>query len=528
MAPRTRQKVVKTRRLSPLRVLLAISFITLGVAISVFGWREWRIDPAVLSNKPWFAPYVDVTASPQFNFEQLGANTHKDAVLSFIVASPDDGCMPTWGGAYTLDQASNDLDLDRRIARLEQQGGSVAVSFGGLKNNELATTCNDEQKLLSAYRNVIDRYDLTTIDLDLEKDALTDPVTNARRAKVIAQLQDERRDAGKPFAVWATIPVTSQGLSKDGTNAISALLKDSVDLAGINIMTMNYAEKDAAGKKMSDMAIDAIQNTKRQIGILYDQSGTYLNDATLWRKIGITPMIGQTDIKSEVFTIADAKRLNQFARDNGAGRMSMWSANRDAECGTNYVDVKVVSNSCSGVKQSKYAYMLALGLEFNGNIAGSASNVTVAQAKPTVEELTDNPETSPYQIWSETAVYLQGTKVVWHKNVYEAKWWNRGESPDNPVLQSWETPWKLIGPVMPGEKPVEQPKLPAGTYPEWSGEDTYETSQRVLFQDIPYQAKWWTRGDSPAAASSDPAASPWIPLTQAEVNQIIKESEKKS
>ena len=523
MSPVKKQRAEKTRRLSPWRVLLAISIIVVGTALATFGWREWRVDPTVLSNKPWFAPYVDVTATPKFNFEQLGANTYKDAVLSFIVASPDDGCTPTWGGEYTLDQAASSLDLERRIARLKQQGGTVAVSFGGLLNNELATTCHDEAKLLAAYRSVVERYNLTTIDLDLEKEALTDPVTNARRAKVIATLQDERREANKPFAVWATVPVTSQGLNKDGTNAISALLKDSVDLAGINIMTMNYNEGTASTtKSSSELAINAITNTKRQISVLYKQADMHLNDATLWRKIGITPMIGQTDIKQEVFTLADAKRLNQFARDNGAGRMSMWSANRDAECGSNYVDLSVVSDSCSGVKQSKFAFMLALGNEFNGTIAGSAVNVTKNEDEQIV---TDNPETSPYPIWTEPGTYLQGTKIVWRGNVYEAKWWNRGESPDNPVLQAYETPWKLVGPVLKGEKRIEQPKLSEDTYEQWSGDGTYEAGQRILFEGTPYQAKWWTRGDSPAAASSDASSSPWIALTQAEINEVIAQSQ---
>jgi chitinase len=518
----TRTRAVKTRRLSPWRVLIAVSAVAIGIALALLGWRELRVDPAVLSNKPWFAPYVDVTATPQFNFEQLGANTYKDAVLAFIVASPNDGCEPTWGGEYTLDQASSLLDLDRRIARLKQQGGTVAVSFGGLANNELATTCRDESKLLSAYRTVVERYDLTTIDIDLENEALTDPVANTRRAKVISSLQKERREANKPFAVWATIPVTPQGLNEDGTNAASALLKNSVDLAGVNIMTMNYNSANTADQSTADIAIDAITHTKRQISVLYEQAGIHLNDATLWRKIGITPMIGQTDVKREVFTIADAKKLNRFAIDNHAGRMSMWSANRDAQCGSNYVDVKIVSDSCSGVKQERFAYMLALGNGFIGTIAGSAVNVTVSESKQSVA---DNPDTSPYPLWVESAAYLQGSKIVWQGNVYEAKWWTRGDQPDNPVLQSWETPWKLVGPVLPGEKRIEQPKLPDDTYVQWSGDDTYETGQRVLFEGTPYEAKWWTRGDSPAAASSDPSSSPWVALAQSEINDILKNSE---
>ena len=53
--------------------------------------------------------------------------------------------------------------------------------------------------------------------------------------------------------------------------------------------------------------------------------------------MGATPMIGQNDTPDEVFTLADATALNQFALSHKLGRMSMWSANRDIVCGTNYV-----------------------------------------------------------------------------------------------------------------------------------------------------------------------------------------------
>ena len=109
---------------------------------------------------------------------------------------------------------------------------------------------------------------------------------------------------------------------------------------------------------------------------------------------------------------------------------------------------------------------------------------------------------------------------MWHHNVYEAKWWTQGDQPDNPVLQDWQTPWTLLGPVLPGEKPVKQATLPEGTYPEWSGSAEYDTGQRILFKGAPYQAKWWNKGQSPAAASSNPDSSPWAPLTQAQINEI--------
>ena len=508
-----------TRRLSPWRVMLAILIVLMLGATSVLGMKQWQATRSLSSSKPWFAAYVDVTSTPTFAFDQMGATASRDAVLSFIVSSSADPCVPSWGNAYTLEQAGNSLDLDRRIARLQQQGGSVAVSFGGLRNDELSVKCEDPVKLQAAYGAVLDRYKINTIDLDLENTGLTNTVAGERRAAVLAKLQAKRQSQGKELAIWVTLPVTPQGLSKDGTDGVARLLDGGVDLAGVNAMTMDYGASKETNQSMQDASQSALVQTVRQLGIIYERAGVPLNEATLWSKIGATPMIGQNDIADEVFTLADAKGFNQFAVARNVGRMSMWSANRDVACGSNYVDTKVVSDSCSGVKEAKFSFTSALSAGFEGSLTRSAGVVTKSDAGASVQKV-DDPATSPYQIWSPTGAYLQGTKVVWHHNVYRAKWWTQDNVPDDPVLQSWETPWELVGPVLPGEKPVPQATVVEGTYPNWSGTDVYDTGQRVLFKGMPYKAKWWNQGQSPAAASSNANSSPWAPLTQTEINEL--------
>ncbi len=217
--------------------------------------------------------------------------------------------------------------------------------------------------------------------------------------------------------------------------------------------------------------------------------------------------------------LADAKALNAWAVSTGIGRMSMWSANRDKTCGSNYVDLTVVSDACSGVNQGKQTFAGLLSKGFDGRIALGEGAVTTAE--PTSAATADDPAHSPYSIWTATNSYLKGTKVTWHHNVYQAKWWTKGDVPDNPVLNAWETPWELVGPVLPGETPIPQPTLPAGTYPNWSGETPYDKGTRVLFDGVPFEAKWWTQGDSPEAASANPDSSPWAPLTQDEIDTIL-------
>lgn len=509
------------RQLSYTRLVLLLVVVLGAAAGSVYAAMQFQDRRQASAHSPWFASYVDVTATPSYSFQQMGSTNHKDAVLSFIVSSPNDACTPTWGSSYTLDQANASLSLDTRIARLQQQGGSVAISFGGLDNDELGNNCIEPEKLKAAYQSVIDRYKIDTVDLDIETTALTNAGANERRANAIAAIQKDRRANNKNLAVWLTLPVIPQGLTEDGTNIIALFLKQGVDLSGINIMTMDYGQALPEGQSMLQGSVSALNETFRQLGILYQQAGISLSSATLWSKIGATPMIGQNDFENEVFTLDDARGLNEFARSKGIGRMSMWSANRDIACGSNYVNTKVVSTSCSGVDQGSERFADLLGNGFDGSIKLSADLVTISDPEAVAQQKEDDPASSPYPIWSQTSAYIQGTKVVWHHNVYQAKWWTQGDVPDNPVLQTYQTPWELVGPVLPDEKPVQQPTLPDGTYPKWEGPKVYNTGDRVLFEGVPYQAKWWNQGQSPAAYSSSPASSSWAPLTQAQINDIL-------
>jgi chitinase len=205
----------------------------------------------------------------------------------------------------------------------------------------------------------------------------------------------------------------------------------------------------------------------------------------------------------------------------------MWSANRDKSCGPNYPNVKVVSDACSGIEQTDGDFAAIFG-QFNpGQSAAatasgaptsavSASESAAASTTGTapLTQVADDPASSPYSIWNMYEAYNKGSKVVWHRNVYEAKWYTTGDQPDTPVATADQTPWTLIGPVLPGEHPAPTPTLPAGTYPDWSPTGVYVAGARVLYEGVGYQAKFWTTGDVPGAIPSAPGqGSPWQVLT---------------
>lgn len=502
------------RRLSWLRLLLVVVVTAAIVVAALRGWR-WFRDPhnsgTDLSGS--FSGYVDATLTPSYAFEQPIDGADRDVVLGFVVADPQHPCTPSWGAAYSLDSASTSLDLDRRIARLRQTGGDVTVSFGGEANTELAESCTDVTQLTAAYRSVVERYHLTTIDLDVEGAALDDTAGLTRRAQAIAALQHSQQ-----VAVWLTLPVAPTGLTAAGLTAVRTMLAAGVDLAGVNVMTMDYGGSLPAGTSMGQAAVDALQATHGQLASLESAAGHKLSDTALWQHLGATPMAGQNDVAGEIFGRADAVTLRNFAGSVGLGRLSLWSLNRDRECGPNYPDVTIVSNECSGVTQQagQFATILAGGPDRAS--AEPSSSTTTPTPTPTTNPTvvpSDDPATSPYPIWRPDGIYLEGDRIVWHHNVYVAKWWTSGDQPDDPLATGDASPWTLIGPVLPGETPQPTPTLPAGTYPAWAAATVYHAGDKVLFQGIGYVAKWWTQGRSPLAPSTASDPSPWRTLSTA-------------
>jgi chitinase len=266
---------------------------------------------------------------------------------------------------------------------------------------------------------------------------------------------------------------------------------------------------------MADTGALALTALQQQLRAAYATAGSPLTAEQAWQRIGATPMIGQNDIANQRFELTDATALIAFARQQKLRRVSMWSVNRDKPCGPNYANVEVVSDNCSGVSQSLGAFTKVFSAFSNDQALAPTAPVSTTPAPSTssppetAATSTDNPATSPYAIWNPAQSYPKNTKIVWHHNVYQAKWYTQGDTPDAPVAAPSDTPWTLIGPVLPGEHPVVTPTLKAGTYPEWSSSKVYAAGGRVLFEGVGYQAKWWTQGDAPGAPVLTPSDTPW-------------------
>ena len=496
------------QRLSWLRVGALIAIVALLAAAGAIVLRKVSSTTRLLG-RSWSVPYVDVTLTPTYEFQNPASNPARDIALAFVVADPADPCKPSWGGAYSMDQAKQSIELDRRITQLRAAGGDIMISFGGQANKELAFACTDATKLATAYRNVVTRYDVKVIDFDIENADLADAPSIQRRALAIATIQKERSAAKHDLAVWLTVPVGTTGLTADGVALVKSTIAAGVNLTGVNAMTMNFGSKDHPTTDMLGATKSALDATSKQIAEIYAGQGATLNDAQRWSHLGATPMIGQNDVPGEVFTIDDAKGLADFAMAKGLGRVSTWSLNRDGPCSTSFANVMVLSNTCSSVTQDPLQYATVFtALPGRAAYLPQTDSVTVADGQQAI----DDPAKSPYPIWRPEAQYVEGYKVVRHGLVYQAKWYTQGQEPSTALGNPGDMPWSLVGPIGPDDVPFAPKTAAAGTYPDWNPDHLYTKGDRVLLEGLPYEARWTNQAEVPQTLLPVGPDSAWSPL----------------
>lgn len=106
-------------------------------------------------------------------------------------------------------------------------------------------------------------------------------------------------------------------------------------------MAMDYGNVANGNSGMGGYAISAAQGLRKQL-IAQGMAET---------QVGITPMIGQNDVESEVFQLDDAKEVAAWAKKNDYVRfLAFWSMNRDTS-------KKGDLFSSTKIKQKEYEFL---------------------------------------------------------------------------------------------------------------------------------------------------------------------------
>ncbi len=241
--------------------------------------------------------------------------------------------------------------MQASIAALRAAGGDVRVAFGGSSSSELAVVCHSLTDLEAQYQAVIQTYDLTHLDFDIEGKTLKDASATHRRNQALAALQKRDEQQGRWLNISYTLPVETTGLTVSSLNLLRDAIQNGVQIAAVNLMTMDYYSKNAPGDQMGQNAIAAAQSVVQQLQQIYPNRSA----DQLWSMLGLTPMIGVNDDTSEVFSLQDAQTVTTFAEQQHMPLLAFWSMGRDQPCAVN----QTAPHGCSGVDQQPYDYTQA-------------------------------------------------------------------------------------------------------------------------------------------------------------------------
>ena len=438
----TKGEAMKTlfpgRRFSFPRLLVVIACAAL-IAAGTWSWLTFTRTASEKLPEPWFGGYVDVTATPSYEFESKVGNVYRNMILGFVTAN---GCQPSWGGYYSLEGAASLLDLDSRISQTYKTDRTVTISFGGQRGTELATACPNVDSLAKAYQQVIDRYHVTSLDFDIEGsnlDGYSEAAT--RRAQAVAKLIANEKTKSKGgnasnLTISLTLPADARGMTLQGMQTVEAFLDAGVTLSSVNLMTMDF-NVASTSITQSTLIKSSLNAAQAQYKTLLYRRGKLFSDHQIWELLGATVLIGQNDTKNEYFTLDNARGINTFALETSLGRLSMWSLNRDQQCGENYTNTNTLKTFCSGMKQTDGEFASTLGSGFRGT-PGTIVDFDNANW---------NSSKQAYPTWNPGTLYRQGDKVIWNGNIYESLGNNENERPDS-AEEGTNAPWRIVGPVL--------------------------------------------------------------------------------
>ncbi len=307
------------------------------------------------------APYIDMSITADENIVTIASSSGLKAfTLAFLDA--DGGCNIGWGGlggTLPTDEVADGTSILTLVQDLEAAGVTVIFSIGGANGVDPAAYCTSASSLQAVYQTAVTRYGITYLDFDIEGAATDETAQITLRDQALVGL----KSANPNLVISYTIPVLPTGLvANDGLNLLSSAKSDGVALSVVNIMTMDYG---SSGTEMGSAATEAAADTEAQI-----------KAAGLSSTVGITPMIGQNDTSGEIFTLADATTVVDFAEANSyVTRLAYWSVGRDN--GSCAGDTSA-SPSCSGISQSTYQFA---GI-FEG-FGGTSASCTTKPSAPT-------------------------------------------------------------------------------------------------------------------------------------------------
>ncbi len=291
-----------------------------------------------------FSPYKDVTINMNWNTNvistkvtsptataplvQVRNNSLKNLNnISLAFASGNCG-SETWAGV------SPDALATANLQNFASNGIYYTISTGGQAG---AFTCNDNANH-DGIRKFMQRYYTTSmVGLDLDIENSMDATSLANLMNAMKWVQDNYPAVNISLTLATLAGQTGGAAIPDdgrtgGMNAVRAIQAAGVTKYSINLMTMDYGSPASASVcvvqgGLCQMGLSAIQAAQNAITQVKTVDPTFSLS-----RMELTPMIGDNDVRDEIFSLADASTLLTFAQQNKLRALHIWSFDRDTKC----------------------------------------------------------------------------------------------------------------------------------------------------------------------------------------------------
>jgi hypothetical protein len=298
-----------------------------------------------------YAPYFETwtTNSISTIAEQSGS---RYLTLAFLETLSKTSCTLAWNGRRSNLLSGNRYLNNDDITTLRGMGGDVIPSFGGWSadqgGREIADSCKHVNAIAAAYEDVITRYDVARLDMDVEGRSVKRPKGIDRRNKALKIVQAWAKNQNRPFQVSYTLPTSATGLRPSGIAVLQNAIDNGTNVDVVNIMAFDYY--DRVTTDLGAAAISALNGMLGQLATLYPGK-TAAERAAM---VGITLMPGLDDYprRTENTSVADAQSVYTFARNNSFNTLSIWAVQRD----NGGCPRAAGSNNCSGIVQNTWDF----------------------------------------------------------------------------------------------------------------------------------------------------------------------------
>jgi len=268
----------------------------------------------VATGKTEYAPYYEIGADTGAFKSLVDMQTKsgvQDVTLAFVL-SGGNGCS-------TDGTISGEL---KDIKAFVAAGGHVKASFGGADGKYVEANCSDATSLAGVYSSFVDATGITDLDFDIEQKAMLTADMNARRGQALKMVQDS-----KGIQVSLTLSTDDEGLDSGAIACLQGAVTAGVKILHVNLMVMDYGDQPK-GTPIAPIAIGSLNGALTQVKKIIPT----LTDDQAWAMLGATPDIGQND-DNEIFTLADAQALTDFAMQKKLALITFWNIQRDQTCG---------------------------------------------------------------------------------------------------------------------------------------------------------------------------------------------------